>query len=68
MAKSSYYIAQWTWDADAREYNPTTVAEGKELERLRTIFDSMVATVDTPLIELIEMGEDEDKRLDYKEA
>ena len=68
MAKKKYYITQWQWDAEEQEYNPKTVAEGKDLEAMQAIFASMVATIDNPQIELIEVGEDEDKRLDIKEA
>ena len=68
MAEKRYYITQWEWDAESQEYNPKTIAEGKNLEAMQAVFASMVATIDNPQIELIEVGEDEDIRLDIKEA
>jgi hypothetical protein len=66
MERTLYHISVWTWNG--KEYEPVIVFESENLEETKRKYDSMSPDVDHSLIELWEMTEDDNKRIDYKEA
>lgn len=64
--KNNYYITVWQWNG--QEYEPQTIYETDSIDKARRKYNAIKANNDKPLIELYEVGEDDDKRLGYKEA
>jgi hypothetical protein len=64
--KILYHISVWTWNG--MEYESHIVFESENLEEIKRKYETMSADVDHPLIELWEIIEDENKRIDYKES
>jgi len=63
---NEYYITVWSWNE--QDYEPQIVFESDDLTETEKEYEKQIPDADHPLIELIEVGEDEDKRLKYKEA
>lgn len=64
--KAEYYITVWSWNG--QEYEPQIVFESDDFTKTEKEYERLNPNIDNPLIELIEVGEDEDNRLKYKEA
>lgn len=63
---TTYHITVWTWNGEEDE--PVIVYESEDLEKVRKRFESMTPDIDHPQIDLWEIGEDEDVKLDSKDS
>lgn len=63
---TTYHITVWTWNG--KEDEPLVVFESEDLDETRKRFESMTPDKDHPQIDLWEIGEDEDIKLDSKDT
>lgn len=63
--ETQYYISVWTWNG--MDYEPHTVFVAENLEKIKRKYDSISTDVDHILIELWEINEGENNRIDYKQ-
>ena len=61
-----YYVSVWTWNG--MEYEPRIVYESEDLDEVKKEYEALNADNDHALIELWEIGDDDNNRIDYKEA
>ena len=61
-----YYILVWVWDG--LDYKQKITYETTSKDDAEEKYEATRPTFDEPLIELYEVGEDEDKRIKYKEV
>lgn len=61
-----YYVMANEWNG--RDYDFVIKAEGEDLDEIKETFEGLEVGSDRPLIELYEAGEDDEKRIAYREA